>query len=62
MNFMEHIEEPVKVTGDSVSLLLVAATLAEWLPSLAALAALIWTSLRIWEVLRVKGWWKRRDE
>lgn len=35
------------------------ATLAGWLPALAALASLIWTAIRIYETKTVQGWIKK---
>ena len=51
----EHIET-AKALGDYVSIGTVVATLAGWLPALAALASLIWTCLRIYETKTVQGW------
>lgn len=41
--------EQLKTAGDVLSLSLVGATLAAWLPPLAALASLIWALIRIFE-------------
>ncbi len=57
-----HLGETGKTMLDIGSIGVVFATLASWLPPLAAGAALVWTVLRIWEIVRVRGWWKRRDE
>lgn len=41
-------------TGDALSILAVIGVLSEWLPNAAALAALIWTLIRIYEYVRFK--------
>lgn len=47
--------ESVKHGADVLSVGVVLATLAEWLPSIAALFTLIWTLIRIWETETVRG-------
>lgn len=41
--------QSVKVGADAVSLGVVLATFAQWLPNLAALFTIIWTVIRIYE-------------
>lgn len=41
--------ETVKYTLDAISLGTVIATLAGWLPPLAALLSIIWLSIQIWD-------------
>jgi len=48
--------EQVKAVGDGVSIIGVIATLAGWLPSIAALLSIVWTVLRILETETVRGW------
>lgn len=55
-NIHEHLPGTVKNIGDAVSAATVLATLADWLPPLAALATLVWTCLRI------ADWWDERKE
>lgn len=43
-----------KATGDVVSVGIVVGTLANWLPSLAALFTVIWTAIRIYETRTVQ--------
>lgn len=45
----EHMSETVKHVGDAVSVATVIATLAQWLPAIAALFTIIWTGIRIVE-------------
>ena len=62
------MEEQAKHWLDAISIGAVAATLAGWLPALAALASLIWTGIRIYETKTVQGWlrkwqgWRRRAQ
>lgn len=46
--------ESVKHGADVLSVGVVLATLAQWLPSVAALFTLIWTLIRIWETKTVQ--------
>jgi hypothetical protein len=46
--------EDIKHVVDGVSVGTVLATLAGWLPAIAALFTIIWTALRIWESETVK--------
>jgi hypothetical protein len=48
--------ERLKHVIDMASIGTVISTLAGWLPSLAALASLIWTAIRIWETDTVQRW------
>lgn len=54
--FNEH----TKQIFDALSLTTVLATLAAWLPPLAALASLLWTGLRMYESETVQKWLKCR--
>jgi hypothetical protein len=47
-------QEQLKVVGDAHSLRAVVATLAGWLPAIAALFTIIWTGIRILETETVK--------
>lgn len=51
-----HISENVKNTADALSIFTVIATLAQWLPAVAALASLVWTIIRIFETKTVRKW------
>ena len=53
----QHSEQ-LKHTGDALSIGTVVATLAGWLPALAALATLVWTGIRIYETKTVQRWLK----
>ncbi len=50
----------LKTAGDVISLGTVLATLAAWLPPIAALFTIIWTAIRIYETKTVQGWLTRR--
>jgi hypothetical protein len=46
---MEHMSESAKHIGDAVSIVTVVGTLAQVLPSIAAIFTIVWTSIRIYE-------------
>jgi hypothetical protein len=48
--------ESIKPLVDVLSIATVVGTLADMLPSVAAIFTIIWTSLRIWETDTVRGW------
>ena len=48
--------ENLKACGDGLSVCTVVATLAGWLPAVAALASLIWSLIRIYETDTVQKW------
>jgi len=52
----DHIDPAVKVTGDAISIATVVGTLAQILPSIAALLTIVWTILRIIETETVRSW------
>lgn len=54
-----HLSENTKHAADALSIMTVVATLAEWLPAVAALASLIWSMIRIWETKTVQTWVKK---
>lgn len=51
--------EQVKAAVDVVAIGTAVATLTAWLPPIAALFTIIWTSIRIWETDTVKKWTRR---
>jgi len=53
---MDHIDPAVKATGDAISIVTVVATLAQWLPAVAALASIVWSVIRIYETDTVQKW------
>ena len=46
---MSAPEQTVKAAGDVLSLTVVVGTLANWLPSIAAMISIIWGVIRIYE-------------
>lgn len=50
----DHIDPTVKATGDALSIFTVIATLAQWLPAVAALLTIVWTIIRILETRTVR--------
>lgn len=57
---MDQINEHLKHVVDTISVITVVATLNQWLPPIAALLTIIWTALRIFEVLSGKTFAERR--
>lgn len=56
--------ESIKHVGDALSISLVLATIAAWLPAIAALFSIIWTLIRIYETSTVRNLitkWRNRD-
>jgi chromate transport protein ChrA len=51
---MNDFMETMKPAGDILSIGVVLATLASWLPSIAALFTIIWTVIRIYETRTVQ--------
>lgn len=45
---------------DALSLSTVVATVAGWLPAVAALLSIIWTGIRIYETKTVTNWLNRK--
>jgi hypothetical protein len=54
----EH-SETAKNVIDALSIITVIGTLADMLPSVAAVFTIVWTSIRIWETTTVQGWVKK---
>jgi hypothetical protein len=55
----EHLDEGTKHFLDGLSLITMLGTLVDWLPAVAALLSIVWTSLRIYETKTVQGWIQR---
>jgi hypothetical protein len=51
---MNGIMESMKPAGDILSIGVVLATLASWLPAIAAIFTIIWTAIRIYETQTVQ--------
>ena len=51
-----HSSETVKHVADGLSVVTVLGTLAEILPSIAAMFTIIWTGFRIFETRTVRSW------
>jgi len=54
----EHTES-VKSVVDGLSIITVIGTLADMLPSVAAIFTIVWTAIRIWETTTVQNWVKK---
>lgn len=59
MSLKDHLDEGTKHVLDGLSLVTVLGTLMDWLPAVAAILSIIWTSLRIYESATVQEWIKR---
>ena len=55
----EH-HDAAKHVADALSIVTVLGTLMQWLPSVAALVTIVWTSIRIYETKTVQGWLGRK--
>ena len=53
---IDHVDPAVKAAGDALSIATVIATLAQWLPAVAALASIVWSVIRILETRTVRSW------
>jgi len=56
------MQEEVKSIVDAVAVTGGVASLAGWLPDMAALVTIIWLSIRIWESDTVRGIFDRKDD
>lgn len=59
---MNHISESTKSIGDAASVVTVVGTLADILPSLAAIFTIIWTGVRIYETNTVQKLLGKKNE
>jgi hypothetical protein len=56
-----NMDEASKYIIDALSFVTVLGTLAEMLPSIAALFTIIWTAIRIYETRTVQKWIGKKD-
>jgi hypothetical protein len=56
---MTEQHETIKHVVDGLSIITVIGTLADMLPSVAAVFTIVWTSIRIWETTTVQNWVKK---
>ena len=56
------LSEPAKHVGDAVSVGVTIATIAQWLPAVAALFTIVWTAIRIYETRTVQRLLGKGDE
>ena len=54
------INEHTKHLIDGASIATVMGTLMNWLPAVAALFSIVWTTIRIYETKTVQGWLKSK--
>lgn len=55
MNVLAHVSEPTKHLADAGAAVIAVGTLAQLLPSIAALLTIVWLAIRIWESDTVRG-------
>ena len=53
------MNDQAKVIADASSIVVIAGTLIDWLPAVAALASLVWTTIRIYETETFQRWIKK---
>mgnify|MGYP003629190544 FL=1 len=53
------MNDQAKVIVDASSIVVVAGTLIDWLPAVAALASLVWTTIRIYETETFQKWMRK---
>ncbi|RPJ30186.1 MAG: hypothetical protein EHM17_00130 [Verrucomicrobiaceae bacterium] len=56
----EATSETVKHAVDALSIVTVVGTLADMLPSIAAVFTIVWTVIRIYETDTVQGWFGKK--
>jgi hypothetical protein len=60
-DFFNNMDDISKYMLDALSFVTVLGTLANMLPSLAALFTIIWTGIRIYETKTVQKWIGKKD-
>lgn len=60
--WMDHMPDPLKTTGDGTSIGVLVATLTDTLPAVAAIATIVWTLIRIYETETVQKILKKRKK
>ena len=59
---LSELVDTLKPAGDIVSIGVLLATVASWLPSVAAIFTIIWTAIRIYETQTVQGMFGRKGD
>lgn len=59
---MIQLNDPEKLAIDTASVGVILASIAGWLPTIAALLSIIWALIRIWETDTVREWTNRVKE
>ena len=57
---LADVNEHTKHIIDGASIATVMGTLMNWLPAVAALFSIVWTTIRIYETKTVQGWLKSK--
>ena len=53
---LSHMHESTKQIVDTASTITVVGTIMNWLPAVAALWTIVWTTIRIYETRTVQKW------
>jgi len=62
MTRFEDISENIKGIGDALSIGIVVGTIADMLPSIAAILTIVWTAIRIWETPTIQRIFRRNGD
>ena len=57
---MNYEAEQVKHVADAISIGTIVATIAGWLPAIAALVSIVWGCIRVFETRTVQRWLGKR--
>ena len=57
---MNYETEQVKHVADAISIGTIVATIAGWLPAIAALVSIVWGCIRVFETRTVQRWLGKR--
>jgi hypothetical protein len=61
LQHIQHLAEPVKSTADHLAFTGILLTLAQWLPSIAALMSIAWYAYRFYDAWQKKRQGKQLD-
>lgn len=62
MMILDHLTASAKAAIEAVSITTLFATMAGWLPSIAACLSIVWWSIRLYETDTVQRWLKKWRE
>lgn len=59
---LKNLPDSDKYALDVLSVITVVGTMANFLPSIAAVLTIVWTGIRIYETDTVQSWLERKDD